>query len=97
MNAYAQAQAPAFSSSNILSAFSGTGLFPFYPAKVLHHIPKIETQAVSSNESDNNEPLSIDPSLIPSQGCKQDETRIVTSCLVLFDLCLSRLITSIPK
>ena len=44
----------------------GYNLFPFYLAKVLHRIPKIETQAASSNESDNNEPLPLDPSLIPS-------------------------------
>src|SRR6266480_3308906 len=30
MNAYVRARARAFSSSNILSAFSGAGLFPFY-------------------------------------------------------------------
>lgn len=42
LDAYVRARSRAFSSSNIASAFSGAGLFPFYPTKVLRRLPAIE-------------------------------------------------------
>ena len=39
LSAYVRARAWVFSTLNILSAFSGAGLFPFNPQKVLGRIP----------------------------------------------------------
>jgi hypothetical protein len=66
MGAYVRARSKAFSTSNILSAFSGTGLFPFYPQKVIRRIPDIEDLQSNSSESDTKELFLLDPSLIPS-------------------------------
>ena len=41
MSAYVRARTRALSSSNIISAFSGAGLFPFSPSKILRRIPEI--------------------------------------------------------
>jgi hypothetical protein len=64
--AYIRARSKAFSTSNIFSAFSGTGLFPFCPQKVVRRIPEIEDLQSTSSESDTKEPFPLDPSLIPS-------------------------------
>ena len=69
MSAYVRARTTVFSSSNIISAFSGAGLFSFSPSKVLHRIPEIDSLS-SSVKSDTNEALpldrTLDPALIPS-------------------------------
>ena len=69
MSAYIRARTRVFSSSNMIFAFSGAGLFPFSPSKVLCRIPEIDSLS-SSVESDMNEALSLDrtfdPALIPS-------------------------------
>ena len=64
--AYVRVWSKAFSTSNILLAFSGTGLFPFCPQKVIRRIPEIEDLQSSSSESDTKEPFPLNPSLIPS-------------------------------
>src|SRR5579862_9237675 len=70
MSAYVQARAKAFSSSNILSAFSGAGIFPFYPTKVLCRLPEMnQNQTIdtsSASESDSEDLLPLNSILLPS-------------------------------
>jgi frataxin-like iron-binding protein CyaY len=70
LTAYVRAREKAFSTSNILSAFSGAGINPFNPQKVLRRIRgidvEIEDHQSPSSESESENPLSLDPSLIPS-------------------------------
>ena len=40
MAAYVRARTKVISSSNILSAFSGAGIFPFCPTKVIRRLPE---------------------------------------------------------
>lgn len=70
LNAYVRARAKAFSTSNIYSAFSGTGINPFDATKVIHRVRSMEdiqsSSSESEHESESKEPLSLDPSLVPS-------------------------------
>lgn len=54
LDAYIKARSKALCKSNILSAFNGAGLFPFYPLKVLRRIPspvEPETPHLSSYQT----------------------------------------------
>ena len=66
LGAYVRARSRVFSSSNITSAFSGAGIFPFQPSKVIRCLPTIESSESSSNESEIDQSLPLDPTLIPS-------------------------------
>lgn len=52
LSAYVQARKQAFCTLNILSAFSGTGLFPFNPDKVLGRIPSQPSETIRNTTSD---------------------------------------------
>ena len=75
MSAYVRARTRALSSSNIISAFSGAGLFPFSPSKVL---PK----------SDTNEALpldrTLDPAIIPSSPIEVSTFQTARSTLLRY-------------
>ena len=66
LSAYVRARTKAFSSSNIISAFSAAGIYPYYPTKVIRRLSEIENNQLPSSESDPGDPLPLDPSLLPS-------------------------------
>src|SRR5437667_4981905 len=70
MAAYVRACTKVFSSSNILSAFSGAGIFPFCPTKVIHRLPETCRNQIinssSSSESNSEDLLPLNPALLPS-------------------------------
>ena len=70
LSAYVRARVKAFSTSNILSAFSGAGINLFNPQKILRRINEIEDpieeDQSSSNELECDNLMSLDPTFIPS-------------------------------
>jgi hypothetical protein len=85
--AYIRAREQAFSTLNIIAAFSGTGLFPFQPQKVLRRVPDINDLESTSSETDTSEAFPLDPSLLPSspvdissiQTARQSLSRYMTA------------------
>ena len=87
MSAYLRARTRALSSSNIISAFSGAGLFPFSLSKVLRRIPEIDSLS-SSVKSDTNEALpldrTLDPAIIPSSPIEVSTFQTARSTLLRY-------------
>ena len=66
LSVYVRACAKAFSPSNILFAFSVARINPDNPEKVIGRIRRIENSQLLSSESEPENPLPLNPSLIPS-------------------------------
>ena len=67
LSAYVRACKKAFSSSNIISAFSGAGLFLFLPAKVLNRVLQpLAASALPSRLSTPEKPMALENPVLTS-------------------------------